>query len=203
MKTCSTCAETKALSEFGKNSCKRDGLCAACKSCRNARRKTAYYKNPEKQVAAATTWNRANRARCREASKARHAKNPEKSRKAARERYARSPGPIKAEQKRYRSQNPGRCKAIKAKRRASKLKATPKWLTAEHRLEISLIYSAASLMTADLGEPYHVDHYVPLRGETVCGLHVPWNLQVLTGTENIRKKNRLPLELQDWVFNKD
>lgn len=53
------------------------------------------------------------------------------------------------------------------------------------------IYDLARVYTDALGEPFHVDHAVPLRSKIVCGLHTHTNLQVLPGVDNIRKSNRV------------
>lgn len=81
--------------------------------------------------------------------------------------------------------------ALERKRQAQKIQATPSWLTPEHHAEILAIYKEAARLTKETGIPHHVDHIVPLRSKVVCGLHVPWNLQILTATENLRKGNKV------------
>jgi 5-methylcytosine-specific restriction endonuclease McrA len=64
-------------------------------------------------------------------------------------------------------------------------------LTRKQKSEIRQVYQIAITMTQTTGEQYVVDHIVPLRGTDVCGLHVPWNLRVITQEENLVKSNKL------------
>lgn len=81
------------------------------------------------------------------------------------------------------------------KRRAHMVLATPKWLTDEQKEQISAIYRECAIITAETGIPHEVDHIVPVKGKTVRGLHVPWNLRIITAKENLKKRNKLILEL--------
>ena len=81
-----------------------------------------------------------------------------------------------------------------AKRRAAERQATPSWLTVDHLTMMKITYQMAELMSERLGEKYHVDHIHPLNGENVCGLHVPWNLQVITARDNISKSNKMMVD---------
>ena len=106
-------------------------------------------------------------------------------------RYKNNSDTIKKRVSAYYKKYPEKDRARVAKRRARKLKATPSWLSKRHFDAIKAIYKEARRLELDKGEPYHVDHIVPLKGRCVCGLHVPWNLQVLPASENLRKSNKL------------
>jgi hypothetical protein len=90
----------------------------------------------------------------------------------------------------WKDRNPLEVKASTKHRRDKHKQATPKWLSLEQKAEIRKLYIDAMIVTRITGVPYVVDHIVPLRGETVSGLHVPWNLQVMTREENLKKSNK-------------
>lgn len=68
-------------------------------------------------------------------------------------------------------------------------RATPKWLTERERYDIVRWYKIAKGKTEATGELHVVDHIVPKISPWVCGLHVPWNLQVIHWRENNSKAN--------------
>jgi 5-methylcytosine-specific restriction endonuclease McrA len=95
-------------------------------------------------------------------------------------------------QRQYRGENPDKMVRYSAKRVKRLQFATPAWLTDRQYEEIGVFYSRAASLTKVTCIPHEVDHIVPLQARTVCGLNVPWNLQVLTAEENRRKHDGLP-----------
>lgn len=65
--------------------------------------------------------------------------------------------------------------------------ATPLWSS---RVEIKNIYSNARKLR-NHGESVEVDHIIPLQHKKICGLHVPWNLSIVTAKKNSKKGNRV------------
>ena len=108
------------------------------------------------------------------------AKNPEKKRVIVNRCYA------KIYKTRYASER-ARLNASSAARR----RAAPSWLTAIQKAQIQEMYDVAIARTQQTGIKHHVDHIMPILGELSSGLHVPWNLQILTASENCAKKNRV------------
>ena len=94
-------------------------------------------------------------------------------------------------QKAWKERNTVWVRADTKARRRKHREATPKWLSRQQKSEIRQLYQIAITMTKTTGEQYVVDHIVPLRSEVVCGLHVPWNLRVITQEENLLKSNKL------------
>lgn len=187
MKQCCTCKINKEISAFGNNKSTKDLLDAMCKDCRKIRnftnkeknaiiRKKYYDSNKDNILLKMKMDKNPNKLkRISEYNKQYRIKNLEKIGVQRRERYSKFP------EKKLSNM---------AKRRAARINATPKWLTKEHLNLIENLYKKAKIMSVNNNKKYHVDHIIPLNSSLVCGLHVPWNLQILEARLNIIKGNK-------------
>lgn len=194
---CKMCGVEKPLSEFHASAHhKRLGVNGRCKVCISE---------------AAKQWKADNREVARARSRAWHKRYPEKSKYYADHRSPPSPErkielrtyfqrwaakpEIKAkmaeQRRRWYAENKALCLARSRAYTAQKARAMPLWLTDSDISAMNEKYREAARLTQETGFKYEVDHIVPLNGEFVCGLHVPWNLQVITAAENRSKSNKL------------
>ena len=179
MKRCSKCNVDKPLNVFSKCAANKDGLHRWCKECSKAAKKEWYEKNAEAEKAKAMQYHYKNY----EKNKDRIIKKVIEWQQNNKEKYA-------AKSKRCHEKTKHIKFAWQALARAAKRNAVPKWINEELKQEIQKFYIEARSKTKETGINYEVDHIVPLMGENVCGLHVPWNLRVITRYENRSKANR-------------
>lgn len=164
MKTCKRCGQNKPTSAFRPDPRYRDGFGSWCFYCHRAR-------NSE--------WAKENRARLTAKAAAWRSANPDKAADVAR----RSSRKLKAKRAEYAYHwtraNRDKRRASTAKRKAAKIRATPRWADLKR---IAAFY-------ANVPDGHDVDHIVPLVSPLVCGLHCEANLQYLPSSENQSKRN--------------
>lgn len=119
-----------------------------------------------------------------------YAANKERRRAYDERRRAEKRELYRAASKRNRQRRPDQKAAETGLRRKRSRHATPAWAD---RKAIKALYLQARIKTRETGQPWHVDHVIPLRGKTVCGLHVAENLCVVPAAENLRKGNHYSL----------
>lgn len=95
------------------------------------------------------------------------------------------PGTSKFDRKKHREINKDYYTMKSCERRAKK-QAIYANLSKERKAEVREIYRQARLQNKV------VDHIHPLNHPSICGLHVPWNMQLLTFEENAQKSNKFP-----------
>ncbi len=125
--------------------------------------------------------------------RAAYAENPEPFLRKNRVWAVENRDKVRAISRRHQKNHPESALANTRRQQLKKARAMPAWLNAGEVFEIEQIYAFAQVMNKITGTKHHVDHIVPITGRSVCGLHVPYNLQVIPATENIAKGNRLTI----------
>lgn len=211
-KICSSCNEFLSLENYSKRKGTPDGLNGRCKQCikvymakqhlRRRNRPENIEKRKLRQEQVLTRkQNRVSDFNKKEYMKQYRSLNREHLVEVSRKRYdTLKDDPLfklneKLRKAEFYSLNKDKYRAQEAKRNfmenASKLKCLK-----SGDLEDIRVYYFVSKELSKLHEiGYNVDHIVPLNNKLVCGLHVPWNLRVLTEKENKSKGNKFIVEL--------
>jgi hypothetical protein len=154
-------------------------LTSYCNPCRAAKRREWYLKNQEHAKQYAINWHKQNYDPVKKIKS-----------KLASEWNKNNPERRAAIYKKHCQKFKHKYSAKTMMRNAQKRMATPKWLTKDHLKKIESIYLLRDLYSLFVGKKHEVDHIVPLKSGSVCGLHVPWNLRIITQFENRSKSNK-------------
>lgn len=186
-KICNQCKVLLLAEKFYKKSNGR--LRPICIECFAHNEHLNYLANPEKHNERAQNWQKNHPDRVKIISKKSRDKNKDKRAEQFANWYYSDHENNLARQRENRKNNgyyDFKSKVHVANRRARKKQATPPWVL-QDKVHMKLITD----FYANCPKGYEVDHIVPLRGKTVWGLHVIWNLQYLTKEANMSKGNRM------------
>lgn len=177
-KVCTKCGSEKPLADFYSDKRAKDGKQSQCKDCHKG-----FYKTDQGKLVRKKSYSSSKRSQY-------YQENRDRDCRMNAEYYRRNKEQKLAYGKKHYQQNKSKYAEYTRRRQAKILQRTPNWLSDKQKSEIQDFYWLAKDLTAVSGETYHVDHIVPLQGDNVCGLHVPWNLQILPADINLSKGNR-------------
>jgi len=206
-KICTKCGIEKDIASFGVDKQKKDGIVSHCKECcrlaskKHYKNNISYYQTRNKKLYANLSSEKKTQYRVscnsKESTKIKRLEwqqeNKDKVRVYTQKWYSKAiPEVLSQKRKDYRKKNPEVFARHSVKRRSSEKAATPLWVTDEDKEKTKLIYLKRDFINEVTGIKHEVDHIYPIQGKYSCGLHVYWNLRIITATENRSKKNSIP-----------
>lgn len=203
LKVCTKCMESKPLFDFGKHKASKDGIRPVCKPCNRLASAQFRASNPEYMTqwrrdnqervnANKSDWAKRNRAAETKRQNAWRSANRDRVRRSARARWSANREKFNEYYREYRKQfeaaHPGLMRSWVQEYRQIKSKACPPWADLK---KIEWFYECAAKWNAENpNNRVEVDHFIPLRGKNVCGLHVHSNLQIINWLDNRSKGNK-------------
>jgi hypothetical protein len=197
---CARCRQVKNSCDFSKSKSHSTGYMSSCKSCLSIESKKYYKKNSVRirtYVKKYCIENKEEVLRKKKIYTKKRQKELQKNKDYREKRKAqakswriRNNEKVKAYNKKYKTENAELCRDISRRRISSKRTTN---LNLDNSIKNELVKLANKVKYLNKKEGYrafHLDHIIPLNHPDVCGLHVPWNLQILTYKENCSKSNK-------------
>ena len=194
VKLCTCCHKEKATDQFLPSQRGKLGVGSWCRPCDLQKSRERYAKNQKKYSAQKTRYAETHKLKIKEYHVKWYYRNHEKKLLQNAQWSAKNKERHRELTKSWQKSNPAKVNTSTANYRALKTKSAPKWLSAIELAQIQEMYDIALARSVQTGVEHHVDHIHPLRGNGFNGLHVPWNLRVITAYENRVKSNKLSFE---------
>ena len=173
VKECTKCLEIKSINLFGINKPSKDGYFTQCKECRKKIRSALKETNHSLYL-----------KQLNDAKKVKERLGKDHLKVSKSNWNTQNSEHVKSYRKTYYEQNYEHCLIAGKKHWQSVKRASVKWAD---RKAISNFYKEAKRLTKETGIQFHVDHIIPLNGLNVSGLHVEYNLQIITALDNNKK----------------
>lgn len=183
MKTCTKCKQEKPYELFSKNYQTKDGYQHHCKKC-----KLDYQRNNPNRKAVSAKYRNANKTICIARSVASQSKKRDYYSAKMKEWSDANRERLLERRRRWYAENSA-SEIAKVRKRVGRIQHDLGRLTKAEQAEIQGMYDFCRIFPG-----FEVDHVVPLTHNLVCGMHVPWNLQVLPVSVNRSKGNKFVAE---------